>query len=165
METEHGYDSLIGERGTRLSGGQRQRVAIARAILVDPRILILDEATSSVDNRTDYMIRQALDTLMQGRTTIVIAHRLSTVQRAHQIAVMEQGTITARGTHEELLHTSTLYQHLYEIQFQLQAGDDAETRSGGDAELSPALRAASPTGRGGFLPRPLGEGRGEGSRL
>jgi ABC-type multidrug transport system fused ATPase/permease subunit len=135
MELEEGYDTLTGERGTRLSGGQRQRIAIARAILVDPRILILDEATSSVDNRTDYMIRQALDTLMQGRTTIVIAHRLSTVQRAHQIAVMERGTITARGTHEELLRTSPLYQHLNEIQFQLQMGEDTDTRREGDTEI------------------------------
>ncbi|MEN9614625.1 MAG: hypothetical protein RL022_47 [Chloroflexota bacterium] len=105
-EMPNGYDTEIGERGTRLSGGQRQRLAIARAILVDPRILILDEATSSVDNQTDYLIRQALDSLMEGRTTIVIAHRLSTVQRAHQIAVMEAGRITARGTHAELLRSS-----------------------------------------------------------
>jgi subfamily B ATP-binding cassette protein MsbA len=143
METEHGYDTLVGERGTNLSGGQRQRLAIARAILVDPRILILDEATSSVDNRTDYMIRQALDTLMQGRTTIVIAHRLSTVQRAHQIAVMEKGTITARGTHEELLHTSPLYQHLYEIQFQLQAEGAAAGADGRNGRPEPALAGAS----------------------
>lgn len=118
-EMPDGYDTEIGERGTRLSGGQRQRLAIARAILVDPRILILDEATSSVDNHTDYLIRQALDTLMEGRTTIVIAHRLSTVQRAHQIAVMEAGRITARGTHSELLRRSPLYAHLADIQFQL----------------------------------------------
>ncbi len=118
-EMPNGYDTEIGERGTRLSGGQRQRLAIARAILVDPRILILDEATSSVDNQTDYLIRQALDSLMEGRTTIVIAHRLSTVQRAHQIAVMESGRITARGTHAELLRSSPLYAHLADIQFQL----------------------------------------------
>ena len=118
-EMPNGYDTEIGERGTRLSGGQRQRLAIARAILVDPRILILDEATSSVDNQTDYLIRQALDSLMEGRTTIVIAHRLSTVQRAHQIAVMEAGRITARGTHGELLRSSPLYAHLADIQFQL----------------------------------------------
>src|SRR5699024_1402506 len=123
LEMEQGYDTIIGERGTRLSGGQRQRIAIARAILVDPRILILDEATSSVDNRTDFMIRQALDTLMEGRTTIVIAHRLSTVRRAHQIAVMERGRITAMGTHQELLRTSPLYQHLNEIQFALQGAE------------------------------------------
>jgi ABC-type multidrug transport system fused ATPase/permease subunit len=119
-ELEDGYDTLVGERGTRLSGGQRQRIAIARAILVDPRILILDEATSSVDNRTDYLIRSALDRLMEGRTTIVIAHRLSTVQRAHQILVMEKGCVTARGTHRELLRTSPLYQHLNEIQFSME---------------------------------------------
>jgi len=118
-EMPNGYDTEIGERGTRLSGGQRQRLAIARAILVDPHILILDEATSSVDNQTDYLIRQALDSLMEGRTTIVIAHRLSTVQRAHQIAVMEAGRITARGTHAELLRSSPLYAHLADIQFQL----------------------------------------------
>jgi ATP-binding cassette, subfamily B, bacterial MsbA len=133
VEFEEGYDTVIGERGVRLSGGQRQRIAIARAILVDPRILILDEATSSVDNRTDYLIRQALDQLMRGRTTIAIAHRLSTVRRAHQIAVMENGHITARGTHEELLRTSALYQHLHEIQFMLQA-DGAATGANGEAE-------------------------------
>ena len=125
-ELEEGYDTFVGERGVKLSGGQRQRIAIARAILVDPRILILDEATSSVDNKTDYLIRQALDELMRGRTTIVIAHRLSTVQRAHQIAVMEKGQITARGTHAELLHSSPLYQHLYEIQFALQKDGAAD---------------------------------------
>ena len=119
-ELEDGYNTFTGERGVRLSGGQRQRIAIARAILVDPRILILDEATSSVDNKTDYLIQQALDGLMKGRTTIVIAHRLSTVQRAHQILVMEKGRITAQGTHEQLLHTSPLYLHLHEIQFTLQ---------------------------------------------
>jgi len=119
-ELEEGYDTLTGERGVRLSGGQRQRIAIARSILIDPRILILDEATSSVDNKTDYLIQEALDGLMKGRTTIVIAHRLSTVQRAHQILVMEQGRITATGTHEQLLHSSVLYHHLHEIQFTLQ---------------------------------------------
>ena len=93
----------------RLSGGQRQRLAIARAILVDPRILILDEATSSVDTRTDFLIQRALDGLMRGRTTVVIAHRLSTVQRAHQILVLERGRVTARGAHAELLRTSPLY--------------------------------------------------------
>jgi ABC-type multidrug transport system fused ATPase/permease subunit len=120
VELPDGYDTPIGERGVRLSGGQRQRIAIARALLVDPRILILDEATSSVDTRTDHLIRRALDRLMEGRTTIVIAHRLATVQRADQILVMERGQITAQGTHHELLHTSPLYQHLYEIQFALE---------------------------------------------
>jgi ABC-type multidrug transport system fused ATPase/permease subunit len=140
-----GYDTLVGERGVRLSGGQRQRLAIARAILVDPRLLILDEATSSVDTQTEQVIRQALDQLLVGRTTIVIAHRLSTVQRAHQILVMERGQITARGTHQELLRTSPLYQHLCEIQFQLQAGAPAPP------EL--ALSGPSPNGQDGQVAR------------
>ncbi len=120
MEFPQGYETEIGERGTRLSGGQRQRLSIARAILVNPRILILDEATSSVDTRTDYLIQQALDALMANRTTLVIAHRLSTVQRADQILLMGEGRIVARGTHRELLAHNPLYQQLYEIQFQLQ---------------------------------------------
>jgi len=120
MEFPNGYDTEIGERGTRLSGGQRQRLSIARAILVNPRILILDEATSSVDTRTDYLIQQALDALMRNRTTLVIAHRLSTVQRADQILLVSEGQIVGRGTHRELLATNPIYQQLYEIQFQLQ---------------------------------------------
>jgi ABC-type multidrug transport system fused ATPase/permease subunit len=120
MEFPDGYATEIGERGTRLSGGQRQRLSIARAILVNPRILILDEATSSVDTRTDYLIQQALDTLMQNRTTLVIAHRLSTVQRADVILLMADGKIVGRGSHQELLATNATYQQLYEIQFQLQ---------------------------------------------
>jgi ABC-type multidrug transport system fused ATPase/permease subunit len=115
------YDTMTGERGTRLSGGQRQRIAIARAILVNPRILILDEATSSVDTRTDHLIQQALDGLMRDRTTIVIAHRISTIQRADQILLVNAGKIVDAGSHRELLRRSGLYQHLYEIQFQMQA--------------------------------------------
>src|SRR5579875_260953 len=126
MELPKGYETEIGERGTRLSGGQRQRISIARAILINPRILILDEATSSVDTRTDYLIQQALDALMRDRTTIVIAHRLSTVQRADVIFLMVDGQIVARGTHQELLATNPIYQQLYEIQFQLQR--DGTTR-------------------------------------
>ena len=144
-EFPEGYETLIGERGVRLSGGQRQRLAIARAILVDPRILILDEATSSVDTRTDYLIQQALDGLMRGRTTVVIAHRLSTVQRAHQILVLEGGRVTARGTHAELLRTSPLYRHLYEIQFELQREG---TPSGAAARRRRPARLRRPPGRG-----------------
>jgi ABC-type multidrug transport system fused ATPase/permease subunit len=119
-EFPEGYDTMIGERGVRLSGGQRQRIAIARAILVDPRILILDEATSSVDTRTDFLIQRALDRLMQGRTTVVIAHRLSTIQRATQIAYLEGGRVLACGSHEQLLETCAPYRHLYDTQFRPQ---------------------------------------------
>jgi ABC-type multidrug transport system fused ATPase/permease subunit len=122
-EMPQGYDTLIGEKGVRLSGGQRQRIAIARAIVVDPRILILDEATSAVDTRTDFLIQQALDRLMEGRTTFVIAHRLTTVQRADQILVLADGRITARGRHDELLLTSRQYRTVAETQ--LKRPDDA----------------------------------------
>jgi ATP-binding cassette subfamily B protein len=115
-----GYDTIIGDRGVRLSGGQRQRIAIARAMLVQPAILILDEATSSVDTRTDQAIQKALEQLMLDRTTIVIAHRLSTIRRVDQIVVLDEGTIIARGTHEELLVTSASYRNIYELQFKLQ---------------------------------------------
>jgi ABC-type multidrug transport system fused ATPase/permease subunit len=123
VEFPEGYDTLIGERGVRLSGGQRQRLAIARAILVDPRILILDEATSSVDTRTDYQIQRALDGLMLGRTSVVIAHRLSTVLRATRIAYLERGRVVASGPHAELLETCPPYGRLYETQFRRQEVD------------------------------------------
>jgi ATP-binding cassette subfamily B protein len=113
---DRGYDTEIGERGITLSGGQKQRLAIARAILTDPRILILDDATSSVDTETEHLIRLALERVMTGRTTFVIAHRLSTVQRADLILVLEKGSIVARGKHEELLETSALYQNIYHRQ-------------------------------------------------
>ena len=108
-ELPDGYDTRIGERGLTLSGGQRQRVAIARALLADPRILILDDATSSVDASTEQAIKAALREVMAGRTTFVIAHRLSTIALADEIVVLEGGRIAARGTHAELLHRSALY--------------------------------------------------------
>jgi ATP-binding cassette subfamily B protein len=111
-----GYETIIGERGVTLSGGQRQRVAIARALLMDPRILILDDSTSSVDTQTEQLIQQALDRLMEGRTTFVIAHRLSTVRRADLILVMDEGRIVQRGTHEQLLAEGGLYREIYELQ-------------------------------------------------
>jgi ATP-binding cassette subfamily B multidrug efflux pump len=111
-----GYDTIVGERGVTLSGGQRQRVAIARALLMNPRILILDDSTSSVDTQTEKMIQSALDTLMEGRTTFVIAHRLSTVRRADMILVMDRGRIVERGTHDELLAKRGLYKEIHDLQ-------------------------------------------------
>ena len=116
----NGYDTIVGERGVTLSGGQRQRVAIARALLMNPRILILDDSTSSVDTQTERLIQRALINLMKGRTTFVIAHRLSTVHRADLILVMEGGRIVERGKHIELLALKGLYRQIYELQLQEQ---------------------------------------------
>ena len=115
-----GYDTAVGERGTTLSGGQRQRLAIARAVLLDPPILILDDSTSSVDTRTEERIRQAMESVMQGRTTFVIAHRLSTVHRADQIVVLRNGQIAEQGTHRELLAMDGLYKEIYDLQLRPQ---------------------------------------------
>ena len=117
MNMPQGYDTVIGEKGFRLSGGERQRLAIARAILKNSPILILDEATSALDSESESLVQTALANLMQGRTAIVIAHRLGTIRRANRIAVLEDGRITAIGPHEELLTTSPTYQRLYQLQF------------------------------------------------
>jgi ATP-binding cassette subfamily B protein len=109
-----GYDTVIGERGITLSGGQRQRLAIARALAVDPRVLILDDATASVDATTEALIRAGLREAMEGRTTFIIAHRLSTIALADEIVVLADGRVAARGTHEELLVTSGVYREIYE---------------------------------------------------
>ena len=120
LDLPHGYDTLIGERGVKLSGGQKQRLSIARAILKDAPILILDEATSSVDTETELLIQEALERLMQGRTTIIIAHRLSTVQNADQIVVLEENSIREMGNHHELLELEDgLYRRLYMVQRQV----------------------------------------------
>ncbi len=117
---EQKYDTIVGERGVKLSGGQRQRVSIARAILADPRILILDEATSSLDSESEALIQEGLKYLMKGRTTFVIAHRLSTIRRADQILVVEDGRIVERGTHETLYALSGRYWDLYTRQHGLE---------------------------------------------
>jgi ATP-binding cassette, subfamily B, bacterial MsbA len=117
MQFPQGYDTVVGERGVKLSGGQRQRVAIARAILKNPRILLLDEATSALDSESEAVVQEALDRLMQSRTTFVIAHRLSTIRNASRIVVLDRGQVVAEGTHEALLAAGGLYSDLYERQF------------------------------------------------
>ena len=144
MRMPQGYDTVIGEKGFRLSGGERQRLAIARAILKNAPILILDEATSALDAESESLVQAALSNLMQGRTVLVIAHRLGTIRRANRIAVLEEGRITAIGSHEELLNSSPTYQRLYQLQFMdLPDQDDsleAESRAL-DRLLQPTLWA------------------------
>jgi subfamily B ATP-binding cassette protein MsbA len=130
-----GYDTVIGEKGFRLSGGERQRLAIARAILKNAPILILDEATSALDNESELLVQTALANLMKGRTAIVIAHRLSTIRQANRIAVLEDGRITAVGSHEELLTSSPTYQRLYQLQFM----DMAEAQLSNSPFVAPIL--------------------------
>ena len=113
-----GYDTFIGERGTRLSGGQRQRIAIARAVLKNAPILILDEATSALDSESERLVQKALENLMRHSTTVVIAHRLSTVRQADRIVVLEAGCIAEVGDHKSLLQRSGVYRKLYELQFE-----------------------------------------------
>ncbi len=117
-----GYDTLIGERGVRLSGGQRQRLAIARAVLADPRIFILDEATSNLDTESERLIQQSLATLLRGRTSFVIAHRLSTIRHADRILVLEDGAIVEVGSHAELMACSGHYRDMVELQ-RLETGE------------------------------------------
>ena len=149
-----GYDSVVGERGNLLSGGERQRISISRALLVDPRILILDEATSSVDNETERDIQMALDNLIKGRTTVAIAHRLSTLQEADRLIVLDHGRIVEEGTHESLLLLNGVYRRLYEAKFRpdanvskaepaLTSGDASGDASGGESSLEPTRSVAN----------------------
>ena len=112
---QHGLDEQVGEGGMKLSGGQRQRLAIARGILRNPKILLLDEATSNLDNESEHVVQEALTRLMKNRTTILIAHRLSTVMHADQIAVLENGNVTGIGTHQELINSHTYYKKLHQL--------------------------------------------------
>ena len=127
VQLPQGYDTVLGERGARLSGGQRQRVAIARALLSDPPILILDEATSALDTESERQVQEAIDRLLAGRTVFVIAHRLSTVERAHQILVLDRGRIIERGTHDVLLAQRGAYHRLYTLQFREREHPDTVT--------------------------------------
>ena len=115
MNLEKGYETIVGEKGTKLSGGERQRIAIARAILKNPKILVLDEATSSLDNRSEALIQEAIEKLMKNRTTFIVAHRLSTIHKADQIIVLEKGRIVEIGQHEELMNNKNLYYNLYKL--------------------------------------------------
>ena len=129
LQMPQGYDTEIGERGVRLSGGQKQRLSIARVFLKDPSILVLDEATSALDNTTELMIQQSLDELCKGRTTIVVAHRLSTIKNADEIAVISRGQIVEQGTHEELMEKNGEYAALYRLQFRDQETENPEAFS------------------------------------
>ncbi|MDP6493856.1 MAG: ABC transporter ATP-binding protein, partial [Dehalococcoidia bacterium] len=146
-----GYDTYVGERGVTLSGGQRQRLAIARTLLLDPPILILDDSTSSVDTETEHLIRQALNTVIQGRTTFVIAHRLSSVKNADAVLVMRDGTVVQQGVHDELLRVPGPYQEIYELQLRPQ-----ETESNGRQEITPKVGGSTAVGRLG-TPGPKSE--------
>jgi subfamily B ATP-binding cassette protein MsbA len=150
MEFEQGYDTIVGERGVKLSGGQRQRIAIARAILADPRVLILDEATSSLDSESEALIQDGLRALRRGRTTFVIAHRLSTIRSADQILVLEQGRIIERGTHAQLMALGGRYRELHDRQHRIEEdvflnpGEDPTRAPDADALAVPQPRAAGP---------------------
>ncbi|HMM50140.1 MAG TPA: ABC transporter ATP-binding protein [Burkholderiaceae bacterium] len=150
LRLPHGYDSLVGERGQALSGGERQRISIARALLIDPRILILDEATSAVDTATEKEIQKALDNLVQGRTTIAIAHRLSTLRKAHRLVVLDRGQVVEVGPHDELMACEGAYYRLYQAQQRRAEADRLEEGAGGrGAEVETGRTAIAPAIAGG----------------
>ncbi len=120
MTFPDGYKTLVGEKGVTLSGGQKQRVAVARTLLKDPRILILDDATSSVDTETEGLIREALERLMEGRTTFIIAHRIQSVMNADLILVFDKGRIVQHGTHDQLVAQPGIYRRIYEVQTRIE---------------------------------------------
>ncbi|RZL94998.1 MAG: ABC transporter ATP-binding protein, partial [Variovorax sp.] len=149
LRLPHGYDSLVGERGQGLSGGERQRISIARALLIDPRILILDEATSAVDTETEHEIQKALDNLVQGRTTIAIAHRLSTLRKADRLVVMDRGEVVEVGPHDALMEKKGAYWRLYQAQLR-QAESEKRTDRATEERVAVAValgtHAAHPSG-------------------
>jgi len=134
-----GYDTWVGERGVTLSGGQKQRVAIARTLLLNPRILVLDDSTSSVDMETEYLIQQALDAVMHGRTTFVVASRVRTIKHADQILVIEDGRIIERGTHETLIQDGGPYARLYDLQLREQEEVEARMLAISEQEFLPEM--------------------------
>jgi len=144
LRLPQGYDSLVGERGQGLSGGERQRISIARALLIDPKILILDEATSAVDTETEKEIQKALDNLVQGRTTIAIAHRLSTLRKTDRLVVMDRGRVVEVGPHAELIEQRGAYWRLYEAQARHVDGSDPG-EEGAEPLIATQLAAASTT--------------------
>ncbi len=134
-----GYNTIVGEKGVTLSGGQRQRVAVARALLKDPRILVLDDATSSVDTETEEQIQAALALLMENRTTFIVAHRIQTVMDADLILVLDKGRVVQSGTHESLIRQEGLYREIYDIQSRIESEVEHEIERTGEPETAPVL--------------------------